>query len=267
MNLPALRPPRPEHPIRLPPTPRAGGRVGAARRLRLCGAAGLLLTATALRAQDGATPLPAPAAVLAGLVKDAALTLWGDSRPAPRVEVVVGALDPRLKLAPCQRVEPYLPANIRPLGSTRVGLRCREGRTLWNVYLPVTVKLWAPALVARGTLPAGTVLEAEHLVSAEVDQAASPDPVLRDAKALLGRTLVRGLGAGDPLHLGDLKARQWFGIGESVRIVAQGPGYSIQAEGVAMSAGIEGLPVRVRTEGGQVVTGSAVGGRDVVVGL
>ena len=84
---------------------------------------------------------------------------------------MLGRLDPRLKLAPCQQVLPYLPAGTRPLGHTRMGLRCVRGATAWNVSLPIAVKVWAPSLVASTALPAGTVLEARHLMSADVDLA------------------------------------------------------------------------------------------------
>jgi flagella basal body P-ring formation protein FlgA len=33
--------------------------------------------------------------------------------PGMRLEVEVGELDPRLKLAPCDRIEPYLPSGVR----------------------------------------------------------------------------------------------------------------------------------------------------------
>jgi flagella basal body P-ring formation protein FlgA len=235
------------------------------------GAAGLLAALAltiwpghAARAADAAPPDSA----LQALVADAALTLWGEGRPPPRVAVQIGQLDSRLKLTPCQRIEPYLPANTKPVGATRVGLRCREGKTLWNVYLPVTVRLWVGGLVARAALPAGTVLAAEHLMAGEVDLGSHADAALAASQPLLvGRTLAHGLAAGDALRQSDLKARQWFAAGEPVRIVAQGAGYSVQADGVALTAGIEGQPVRVRTEGGQVVSGSAIGGRQVQVDL
>src|ERR1700690_4642205 len=40
----------------------------------------------------------------------------------PRVEVVLGQLDPRLHLAACARVEPYLPTGVRLWGKARIGL-------------------------------------------------------------------------------------------------------------------------------------------------
>ena len=66
--------------------------------------------------------------------------LQRNDTPSPlRMEVSVGTLDERLRLAPCARIEPYLPAGAKLWGRTRLGLRCLEGATRWNVFLPITV--------------------------------------------------------------------------------------------------------------------------------
>ena len=183
------------------------------------------------------------------------------------MEVELGQLDPRLSLAPCARVEPYLPVGVRLAGRTRIGLRCTQGVTRWNVYLPLTVRILARSLVASTTLPAGTVLRVHHLAEAEVDLAASPDPAVAQAEVALGRTLARTLAAGDALRQGDLKSRSWFAAGDLVRVVAVGPGFSVSAEGQALGAGLEGQPARVRTESGRIVTGMPVGDRRIEVPL
>lgn len=190
-------------------------------------------------------------------------------RPADglRVEVEVGRLDPRLKLAPCAQTEPYLPAGFKAWGKTRIGLRCLQGPVRWNVTLPLTVKVYGKALVAATMLPAGSVLTEADLAEAEVDLAADAAPVLTDAQPLLGRTLARGLAPGEALRQPHVRPRQWFAAGQTVRLVAVGPGFEVHAEGQAMSPGLEGSPVRVRTEGGRIVTGLAVGDRRVEVNL
>ena len=74
-----------------------------------------------------------------------------------RVEIELGALDPRLKLAPCAHITPYLPPHARLWGATRIGVRCDEGAR-WSVYLPVRIKVFARASTITQDLPAGTVL-------------------------------------------------------------------------------------------------------------
>lgn len=189
------------------------------------------------------------------------------SLPQLRVQVEPGRLNPRLRLAPCQRIEPYLPPGVRAWGRSRIGLRCADGATAWNVYLPVTVKVFAPAWVLNTPLAAGSELQAAQLQRAEVDWAAAATPPLADAAQLVGRQLARALPAGAPLRAADLRQRQWFAAGDSVQLVAQGKGFSVGARAQAMGPGVEGRPVRVRTDNGRVLSGLAVGPHRVEVAL
>lgn len=199
---------------------------------------------------------------LAGAQVGAALSL-----PQLRVQVEPGALNPRLRLAPCQRIEPYLPPGVRAWGRSRIGLRCVEGPTNWNVYLLVTVQVFAPAWVLSTPLAAGSVLQAAQLQRAEVDWAAAATAPLADAAQLVGRQLARALPAGAPVRAADLRQRQWFAAGDSVQLVARGKGFSVGARAQAMGPGIEGRPVRVRTDNGRVLSGLAVGQNRVEVAL
>lgn len=227
-------------------------------------AAGLPVAAQA----PAAAPLPADlVADVRQFAGDAAALLWPASTTPPRVEVVVGRLDPRLSLAPCQQIVPFLPPGARPLGATRIGLRCAKGDTAWRVTLPMQVKLWAPALVARTTLPPGTVLQAQHLATAEVDLAARADAAIGHDRDAIGRTLQRGLAAGDTLRSGDLKVVSYFNTGDTVRVIAVGAGFSISGEGQALGPGSAGRNAQVRLTGGRIVTGVATGDRRVEVAL
>ena len=184
-----------------------------------------------------------------------------------RVQVRIGQLDPRLRLAPCTAVQPYLPSGTRLWGASRIGLRCADAATRWNVFLPITVDVFGPALVANTPLPAGHVLTAADLRSAEVNLAATPTAPLAGQELAVGRTLARPLAAAAALHANDLRARHWFAAGDSVRLVAAGSGWRIHSEGQALVPGLEGQSVRVRTESGRVVNGIAVAERLVEVAL
>lgn len=205
---------------------------------------------------------------LAQQVRDLALSGTQAGRAgAPRVDVSIGQLDPRLRLAPCLHVEPYLPAGMRMWGKSRIGLRCLEGPSKWKVYLPITVRVFGNALVATSGLSAGSVLTAADLALAEVDLAEDSSAPLADTALAVGRTLSRPLQAGQSLRQAHLKARQWFAAGDTVTVSAQGNGFSVAGEAQALNPGIEGQPVRVRTENGQVLTGLPVGMRRVALNL
>jgi flagella basal body P-ring formation protein FlgA len=204
---------------------------------------------------------------LAQQVRELTLAASKAAVPGTRVEVEVGELDARLRLSPCQHVQPYLPDGVRLWGKARIGLRCLEGATRWNVYLPVTVRVFAASLVAAQPLPSGTVLTAADLHEAEVDLAADRAPVVSRSELAVGRVLARPLATGEALRSTSLRIRQWFGAGDTVRIVAQGEGYAVTGEGVALAPGNEGQAVRVRTEAGRIVSGMPAGDRRIEVAL
>jgi flagella basal body P-ring formation protein FlgA len=187
--------------------------------------------------------------------------------PSRRVEVQVGALDPRLRLAPCGRVEPFLPPGTRLWGRSRVGMRCTDGSARWSVFLPVTVRVFGPALVARAALPAGSVLTAADLAQAEVDLAEEPSMAMVETAMLVDRTLARPVQAGQAVRRAHLRARQWFAAGDTVQVSAVGSGFRIAGTGQALTPGVEGQPARVRTESGRILTGAAVAERRVEVPL
>jgi flagellar basal body P-ring formation protein FlgA len=187
--------------------------------------------------------------------------------PTLRVQVRLGQLDPRLKLAPCANIKPYVPTGARLWGASRIGLRCLDAGVRWNVYLPLTVDVFGSGLVAAAPLAAGAMLAANDLKPATINLAASPSPAIADADHAIGRALARPLAAGQPLHAADLRARQWFAAGDTVRLVAAGSGWRIHGEGQALNVGLEGQTVRVRTESGRVVTGTAAGERQVELSL
>lgn len=244
-----------------PPTVRS---VNQRLFLRLLGLfAALFALAAHARAQASAIE-----ATLASQVQQFALDASrAASAPGLRVQVRIGQLDPRLRLAPCTAVQPYLPSGTRLWGASRIGLRCTDPATRWNVFLPIWVDVFGAALVASAPMPAGHVLAADDLRSTEVNLAATPTtPLARQALAV-GRMLVRPMAAGMPLQANDLRARQWFSAGDSVRLVAVGSGWRIHSEGQALAPGVEGQSVRVRTESGRVVSGIAIAERLVEVAL
>jgi flagella basal body P-ring formation protein FlgA len=233
----------------------------------LCRLACGLLLGLALAASAQET---APAEVVALSTQqwlDAALASAEGQATKLRMEVILGQLDTRLRLAPCARIEPYLPTNGRLWGKSRVGLRCVEGATHWNVFLPVTVKAWGPAWVLRGAVSPGSTFKAEDAVAAEVDWASEASPILADPAQWQGQVAAYQLVAGQPLRQAMVRQAQAFQAGAAVRIVAQGPGFSVSSDGQALSTGVVGQLARVRTDSGRVISALVLDARTVAMSL
>ncbi len=250
--------------------PNALAPVAALPAPRLAGVALAVLAACAPafgQDEPGYTPDDALLQQVAAMARNGASAATSEQARGVRVEVTVGKLDPRLKLAPCQHIATYLPPGLPVWGATRMGLRCTQGPKPWNVSIPLQVSVWTQATVVKTALPAGTVLDAGQLGQAEVDIAAAPGAAVGDPMLAVGRTLGRSLAAGATLRQNDLKARQFFAAGETVRVTALGPGWQVVTEGQAVGAGIEGQTVHVRTEGGRLLNARPTGDRQVEVAL
>ncbi|MEO7241494.1 MAG: flagellar basal body P-ring formation chaperone FlgA [Variovorax sp.] len=184
-----------------------------------------------------------------------------------RMEVSLGQLDTRLRLAPCSRIEPYIPAGLRLWGKTRLGLRCVEGGARWNVFLPVTIKAFGPAWVLNNNVVAGAVLTAADAAETEADWAAETSPVVADQTQWLGQIATYSLVGGQPLRRSMVRMAQAFPAGTQVRVVAQGQGFQISSDAQALAAGVVGQSVRLRTESGRITTGIVVDERTVRLAL
>ncbi|MGB7421836.1 MAG: flagellar basal body P-ring formation chaperone FlgA [Comamonas sp.] len=204
-------------------------------------------------AQQVATPQEL-AALTQQWVDQALAQLPADASPL-RMQVSVGQLDSRLHLAPCARVEPYLPPGARLWGRTRLGLRCLEGETRWNVFLPLTVQAFGPAWVLTGNVATGATLTEQDAMQAEVDWAAEPAAVVTNPQAWVGQVAIRPLVAGQALRQNMMRAPYLFKAGAAVRVKAQGPGYAVTASGQALVAGAVGQNVRIRMANGKIIAG------------
>ena len=182
---------------------------------------------------------------------------------ALRMEVAVGELDSRLRLAPCARVEPHIPVGTRLWGKTRLGLRCLEGSAKWNVFLPVTVRAFGSAWVIKGNVAPGAVLTEDDAIEVEVDWAEESSPIVTNPAQWVGQVAARALTTGQALRQAMIKPAQVFQAGAQVRVVAQGPGFQVTSDGQALSAGVVGQPARVRMDNGRVMSGVVLDNRTV----
>lgn len=187
--------------------------------------------------------------------------------PRLRMEVVVAPLDTRLQLPACAQVEAYLPVGTRLWGRSRVGLRCTDGVARWNVTAATQVKAFGPAWVVRNGIRGGSTVADEDVVQAEVDWAEEPTTVLQDRNAWRGQVATRMLNAGQALRQGMVKASEVFQAGTPLRVIAQGAGFQVAGEALAVSSGVVGQMAKIKFDNGRVVSAQVVDSRTVRIDL
>jgi flagellar basal body P-ring formation protein FlgA len=172
------------------------------------------------------------------------------------IEVDVGEPDPRLALAPCAHVEPFIPPGARLSGRTSLGVRCTDGAN-WTIYLPVQIRLYVDVLVAARPIARGHPMTRDDVRAERVDIAPLRGNAMLPTETLDGRTATRALAMGEPLRRDYLRAPPVLAPGDSVQVVALGTGFAAQSTGRALTAATEGQTAQVAMPGGRVVTGIA----------
>lgn len=261
--------PNPLHPKSpcLQPAPAAP--VARGRALAALALASAVLWPIAVRAQAPAAPAAATLEQMARAFVEPTLQANApELADMPlRPEVVMGSLDTRLRLAPCNKVEPHLPAGTRLWGRSRIGLRCVDGPTRWNVYVPVTVKAWGPAWVLRHPVASGTMLSQDDAELAEIDWAAQSASVLAHPSLWVGQTAAYTLQPGQALRQNMVRVLPAFAAGALVKVSSAGTGFQVVVTGEAMGPGRLGQTTRVRLPGGKVVTGLVRDDQTVELGI
>jgi flagellar basal body P-ring formation protein FlgA len=169
------------------------------------------------------------------------------------VELTVAPAFPR-GLAACATLQPFMPNGARLWGRTTVGVRCTSGHP-WTVWLQAKVSVHATYYVAAHAMLPGQVISDADLVGRDGDLTMLPMSIITAPSQALGSITLTRVGAGLPLRQDMLKNAASVTAGTTVRVVAQGEGFSISSEGSALSNATPGQPVRVRTTAGQIITG------------
>jgi len=175
-----------------------------------------------------------------------------------KVRIGIGAIDPRLRLPRCTQPMPFQPPSNRLWGNSTVGIRC-HAPSPWTIYVPVTINVMAGIVATARPLSQGHLLTVTDLVVRDGDLTQLPAGVLTDTRQAAGQLLAVAVPSGTPLRGDMLRAPLVVIKGQKVRVLVQGRGFSVNAEGIALSSATVGQPVSVRTQSGRIVSGTAQG--------
>lgn len=207
--------------------------------------------ATSLAAHAGEwQSLPAIQSAVVAFLKEKTANLPGERT------ITASRIDPRLKLTPCTHLQPYLPSGSPLWGNSSVGVRCLAPAT-WSLYVPVQIKVQDRVLVAVRPIASGQQVQAEDVELQMQDITRFAGSVLTSLDQLTGRSVVTPVANGTILRAEMLRAAIIIRQGQSVKLVAQGDGFTISSEGQAMGNATAGQVVAVKTRAGQIVKGIA----------
>lgn len=173
-----------------------------------------------------------------------------------KVSAAAVAVDNRLKLASCEKLQMFLPNGSRAWGKTSVGVKCTAPQA-WTIYVQANVEVMAEYLIAAVPLAQGQIISEQDLAKAQGDLARLPPGVFTDAAQAVGRSVYVPLSAGTVLRQEMLRIMPVVQQGQKVVLNSIGKGFMVTAEGTALANATEGQRVRVKVGNGQVVSGLA----------
>jgi flagella basal body P-ring formation protein FlgA len=182
-----------------------------------------------------------------------------------KIDITVAPVFPR-GLAACATLTPFMPTGTRLWGRTTVGVRC-AGEHPWTLYLQARIALHATYYLASRAIAPGETLTAADLVARDGDLTNMPQAIVTDPSQAVGSVALMRVAAGLPLRQDMLRSASSVTVGQTVRVVAQGPGFAISSEGSALNNAAPGQPVRVKTAAGQIIQGVVKDGGTVEIQL
>ncbi|MGB1174143.1 MAG: flagellar basal body P-ring formation protein FlgA [Gammaproteobacteria bacterium] len=183
-----------------------------------------------------------------------------------RVSVAVRPIDARLRLTQCGSPLTVLPTVAkRALGQTSVGIRC-SGPEPWTIYARATVSaiITVPTLntsLSRGTLIGeGDITVTERSVTQDLVGFATR------SVDIVGREIRRDMAAGQLLRSSDLVSPKIIERGQTVDLIAQAAGLSVNMQGKSLGRGGVGDRVLVKNlSSGKRVEGLVLASGSILV--
>ncbi len=214
----------------------------------------LALLATGVTAQTppgpGPSPMAQPTPAATGfqdlrLIEEAARAEL--RRQAPEATAEISPMDPRLRLAACDRpLQAALPNNASLGTRATVRVTCGGGTASWAVTVPAALFSELPVVVAQRALSMGSVVTAEDVKMAVRRFPGTARCCATAPEQVVGRLVRRSLMADQVLPLDAIEEAPAVRRGETVTVLASLPGVEIRASGVALSDAKAGETLRIR---------------------
>ncbi|GAA4332181.1 flagellar basal body P-ring formation chaperone FlgA [Variovorax defluvii] len=206
----------------------------------------------ALAAGLGAAACPAAAADAEETVRQFLQEQAAGLPGRARIKVAM----PAAALPPCDAPEAFLPNGASAWGRVSVGLRC-PGERPWTRYIQAHVAVEGRYLVAARAIEAGQPIGAGDVAARTGDLSKLPRSVLADPAELKGMVAVNRVAAGAPLRREQLRGTVVIQQGQTVQVIAGGPGFTVSTEARALSRAEAGALVQAKTRDGRLLSGVA----------
>ncbi|KFX07962.1 flagellar basal body P-ring biosynthesis protein FlgA [Pectobacterium betavasculorum] len=165
------------------------------------------------------------------------------------VNVVVKS--PESQWPQCEAPQITLPGNTKMWGNVSLSVRCGQQRR----FIQTEVQVTGNYVTSSRPVNRGTTLTEKDISLTKGRLDLLPLRPILTLQSAQGAVLLRDLTPGQVITASMIRRAWVVKAGQSVQIIAQGEGFTINGEGKAMNNAAAGQAVRVRTANGQIVSG------------
>ncbi len=170
-----------------------------------------------------------------------------DTYPTPPV-VSAGHLDRRLRLTACELpLETFTPTNGRKMGKVTVGVRC-PGEKPWTLYVPVTVSIMLPVVVAANELQRGALIKQDDIKLENRDIARLHRGYLENLDQAMGKKVKQTIHSNQIITPSRITLPRAIKRNSRVTILASSNIIQVRMVGIALENGSIGERIRIRNQ-------------------
>ena len=140
-----------------------------------------------------------------------------------------------------------MPKGARSVGNSTLGVKCNDTPG-WKIYVPVHINHFARVVVAKQSLPRGTVIGLADIEMIKKDLSQLNYGHFKAPNEVVGMLLKRPISRGTALSPGNLKPRQMVRRGDIITILAEVQGLTVRVKGSALADGHRGEAIRVKNQ-------------------
>ncbi|MDY4388760.1 MULTISPECIES: flagellar basal body P-ring formation chaperone FlgA [Pectobacterium] len=165
------------------------------------------------------------------------------------VNVVIKS--PESQWPQCEAPQITLPGNTKMWGNVSLSIRCGQQRR----FIQTEVQVTGNYVTSSRPINRGTTLTEKDISLTKGRLDLLPLRPILTLQGAQGAVLLRDLTPGQVITASMIRRAWVVKAGQSVQIIAQGEGFTINGEGKAMNNAAVGQAVRVRTANGQIISG------------
>ncbi len=162
-----------------------------------------------------------------------------------RYEIEVRQLDPRMRMAYCDKELTASLESPRPVGRITTRVRC-EGSSPWTVFVPAQVRLFREVVTTVRPLKRDAIVSEDDVALRERDVGQLGQGFLSSVDQAVGQKILRPTVIDQIIAPSFLEQPQMVRKGDQVVITARSGSISVRMPGEALSGGAFNEQIRVR---------------------